>query len=99
MCGPCFSLRGVGSPLRPVSPTLRPVGSGLRAGGGAGSGAGGPNDQVFNDEINEPMTTVQTLPVSVWRGENTHPGALNFYPIFIPLFEAKVSGVSVQNML
>jgi hypothetical protein len=42
------------------------------------------------------MTTVQTLPVSVWRGENTHPGALNFYPIFIPLYEAKVSGVSVQ---
>ena len=39
------------------------------------------------------MTTVQTLPVSVWRGENTHPGALNFYPIFIPLYEAKVSGV------
>jgi len=34
-----------------------------------------------------------------WRGENTHPGALNFYPIFIPLFEAKVSGVSVQDML
>jgi hypothetical protein len=45
------------------------------------------------------MTTVQTLPVSVWRGENTHPGALNFYPIFIPLYEAKVSGVSVQDML
>jgi hypothetical protein len=35
----------------------------------------------------------------IWRGENTHPGALNFYPIFIPLFEAKVSGVSVQDML
>jgi hypothetical protein len=34
-----------------------------------------------------------------WRGENTHPGALNFYPIFIPLYEAKVSGVSVQDML
>jgi len=32
----------------------------------------------------------------IWRGENTHPGAHNFYPIFIPLFEAKVSGVSVQ---
>jgi hypothetical protein len=37
--------------------------------------------------------------VPAWRGENTHPGALNFYPIFIPLFEAKVSGVSVQDML
>ncbi len=24
-----------------------------------------------------------------WRGENTHHVALNFYPIFIPLFEAK----------
>ena len=34
-----------------------------------------------------------------WRCENTHHGALNFYPIFIPLFEAKVSGVSVQDML
>jgi hypothetical protein len=34
-----------------------------------------------------------------WRGENTHHAALNFYPIFIPLFEAKVSGVSVQDML
>jgi hypothetical protein len=36
---------------------------------------------------------------SNWRGENTHHAALNFYPIFIPLFEAKVSGVSVQDML
>jgi hypothetical protein len=34
-----------------------------------------------------------------WHGENTHHAALNFYPIFIPLFEAKVSGVSVQDML
>jgi hypothetical protein len=32
-----------------------------------------------------------------WRGENTHHAALNFYPIFIPLFETKVSGVSVQE--
>ena len=34
-----------------------------------------------------------------WRGENNHHGALNFYPIFIPRFESKVSGVSVQDML
>jgi len=34
-----------------------------------------------------------------WRGKNTHHAALNFYPIFIPLFEAKISGVSVQDML
>jgi hypothetical protein len=34
-----------------------------------------------------------------WRGENTHHAALNFYPIFIPFFEAKVSGVSVQDIL
>jgi hypothetical protein len=35
------------------------------------------------------------------RGEvvkNIHNEALNFYPIFIPLFECKVSGVSVQDM-
>jgi len=34
-----------------------------------------------------------------WGDENSHIGALNFYPIFIPLFERKVSGVSVQDML
>jgi hypothetical protein len=34
-----------------------------------------------------------------WAGENTPNGALNFYPIFIPLFEGKVSGVSVQDIL
>jgi len=34
-----------------------------------------------------------------WAGKNTHNRALNFYPIFIPLFEGKVSGVSVQDML
>ena len=34
-----------------------------------------------------------------WDDENSHIGALNFYPIFIPLFERKVSGVSVQDML
>ncbi|PQP35432.1 hypothetical protein C6A37_02525 [Desulfobacteraceae bacterium SEEP-SAG9] len=34
-----------------------------------------------------------------WRGENTHHGALCFYPIFILFFEGKVSGVSVQDML
>ena len=34
-----------------------------------------------------------------WRGANTHHGALYFYPIFILLFEGKVSGVSVQDML
>ena len=28
-----------------------------------------------------------------------HIGALNFYPIFIPLFGGKISGVSVQDML
>ena len=32
-----------------------------------------------------------------WGGKNTYNGALNFYPIFIPLFEGKVSGVSVQD--
>jgi hypothetical protein len=37
--------------------------------------------------------------VRIWAGENTHNGALNFYTIFIPLFEGKVSGVSVQEML
>ena len=37
--------------------------------------------------------------VSHWRGENNHYGAFNFYPIFIPCFESKVSGVSVQDML
>ena len=34
-----------------------------------------------------------------WDGKNTHNRALNFYPSFIPLFEDKVSGVSVQDML
>jgi len=37
--------------------------------------------------------------VGSYDGENSHIGALNFYPIFIPLFECKVSGVSVQDML
>jgi hypothetical protein len=37
--------------------------------------------------------------VHTWRGKNTHHAALNFYAIFIPLFETKVSGVSVQDML
>jgi hypothetical protein len=32
-------------------------------------------------------------------GEYSHIGALNFYPIFIPRFEGKVSGVSVQDIL
>jgi hypothetical protein len=32
-----------------------------------------------------------------WGDENSHIGALDFYPIFIPLFERKVSGVSVQR--
>ncbi len=36
---------------------------------------------------------------AAWGDENSHIGALNFYPIFIPLFELKVSGVSVQDML
>ena len=31
--------------------------------------------------------------------ENSHIGVFDFYPIFIPLFERKVSGVSVQDML
>jgi hypothetical protein len=30
--------------------------------------------------------------------ENSHIRILNFYAIFIPLFEGKVSGVSVQEM-
>jgi hypothetical protein len=34
-----------------------------------------------------------------WHGENTHHAALNFYPIFIPFFEGKISGVSVQYIL
>jgi hypothetical protein len=34
-----------------------------------------------------------------WRGENTHHATFNFYPIFIPLFEAKVSGVSKYRPL
>ncbi len=34
-----------------------------------------------------------------WGDENPHIEALDFYPIFIPLFERKVSGVSVQDML
>jgi hypothetical protein len=37
--------------------------------------------------------------VNVWGDENSHIGALNFYPIFIPLFGRRVSGVSVHNML
>jgi hypothetical protein len=37
--------------------------------------------------------------VKALADENSHIGALNFYPIFIPLFERKVSGVSVQDML
>jgi hypothetical protein len=36
---------------------------------------------------------------SSWAEEDTHNRALNFYPIFIPLLEGKVSGVSVQDML
>jgi hypothetical protein len=35
----------------------------------------------------------------IYRGENSHIEALNFSPIFIPLDECKVSGVSVQDML
>ena len=31
--------------------------------------------------------------------ENSHIEVLNFYPIFIPLDECKVSDVSVQDML
>jgi hypothetical protein len=34
-----------------------------------------------------------------WGDEHSHIGALDFYPIFIPLFGRKVSGVSVQDML
>jgi hypothetical protein len=42
-----------------------------------------------------------TLPLAVyaWDDENSHIGALNFYPIFIPFFGRKVSGASVQDML
>ena len=39
------------------------------------------------------------LTVPNYDGENSHIEALNFYPIFIPLGECKVSGVSVQDML
>ena len=45
------------------------------------------------------LRIIFTSPPWTSRGENTHHAALNFYPIFIPLFEAKVSGVSVQDML
>jgi len=31
-----------------------------------------------------------------WGDGNSHVGTFNFYPIFIPLFGHKVSGVSVQ---
>jgi hypothetical protein len=31
--------------------------------------------------------------------KNIHNEALDFYLLFIPLFECKVSGVSVQDML
>jgi hypothetical protein len=37
--------------------------------------------------------------VLVYDGGNSHIGLLNFCPIFIPLFECQVSGVSVQDML
>ncbi len=37
--------------------------------------------------------------VRIGAGQNTHNGVSYFYPIFIPLFEGKVSGVSVQDML
>ena len=36
--------------------------------------------------------------VAGWGDENSLIGALNFYPIFVPLFGYKVSGVSVQDM-
>jgi hypothetical protein len=36
--------------------------------------------------------------VTEWGGKNTNHAALSFCPIFIPLFGAKVSGVSVQDM-
>jgi hypothetical protein len=36
---------------------------------------------------------------SIYDGENSHIGPLNFYPIFIHLFGCQVSGVSVQDML
>jgi len=36
---------------------------------------------------------------ATWTGENTHNESLDFYPIFIPLFECQVSGVSVQDLL
>ena len=31
-----------------------------------------------------------------WGDENSHTGALNFYPKFIPLFGRKVSGVQPE---
>jgi hypothetical protein len=43
---------------------------------------------------NRPATYVIWLPNS--GGANSHIEALNFYPIFIPLDESKVSGVSVR---
>jgi hypothetical protein len=33
-----------------------------------------------------------------WGEEKTHIWVFNFYPIFIPIFKRKVSGVSVQDM-
>jgi len=34
-----------------------------------------------------------------WHGEDTHHGALYFYPNFYSFFEGKISGVGVQDML
>jgi hypothetical protein len=34
-----------------------------------------------------------------WGDESSHFVVFNFYPIFMPPFNRKVSGVSVQDML
>ena len=54
--------------------------------------------QIFEASERQNEIVHQCIDVA-WRGENTHDGALYFYPIFILLLEAKVSGVSVQDML
>ena len=57
-------------------------------------------DKAAETPHEPPMTLfLSEATAAYWRGENTHHAALNFYPIFNPFFEAKVSGVSVQDML
>jgi len=45
------------------------------------------------------MDNISRIKDGGWRGDINHHGALNYYPIVIPRFESKVSGVSVQGTL